>query len=365
MELEIDDQGETTASGDPAEAPPELAPIELTSISSRFSALVIDGFLLFAAGYLIDLASGLAATTIWVTLWILIGLLFPAAYFIIPFATGGQTLGMRSKKIRLVGADGSPLNWRRGIARYVGMFLSALPLGLGYWWAIWDDDHQTWHDKLAGTVIAEDIRDQRRPRLSADENSRRQRRWWLAVGVPGLLIGACALSGLASWAYFVLFQDATRLGDWPSEALSPELILPDQLSDIGLGPAAFLDAKSDESPWSELAFQEGVVAEYRAGNTPAAWIAVLDYRTDRAAEDDFFGVASWIKENCGAYMEATLGRQVTYTYRNCTVIAGTQKLFLNGSRIVHILVSDNAPEPPPDFIDQVRDALATHWKSLE
>ena len=36
--------------------------------------------------------------------------------------------------------------------------MTALPLGLGYLWAIWDKQKQGWHDKMAGTVVVRDVR---------------------------------------------------------------------------------------------------------------------------------------------------------------------------------------------------------------
>ena len=41
----------------------------------------------------------------------------------------------------------------RLVLRYLGYLLSALPLGLGYFWMLWDDRRQTWHDKLGGTLV--------------------------------------------------------------------------------------------------------------------------------------------------------------------------------------------------------------------
>lgn len=35
----------------------------------------------------------------------------------------------------------------------IGKFVSGLVLGIGFFWAIWDKDNQTWHDKIAGTVV--------------------------------------------------------------------------------------------------------------------------------------------------------------------------------------------------------------------
>jgi uncharacterized RDD family membrane protein YckC len=39
------------------------------------------------------------------------------------------------------------------VGRYLGYFVSGLPLGLGFFWVAFDRRKQGWHDKLAGTVI--------------------------------------------------------------------------------------------------------------------------------------------------------------------------------------------------------------------
>ncbi len=42
---------------------------------------------------------------------------------------------------------------RQCLVRYLGYFVSALPLGLGFFWVAFDRRKQGWHDKLAGTVV--------------------------------------------------------------------------------------------------------------------------------------------------------------------------------------------------------------------
>jgi uncharacterized RDD family membrane protein YckC len=37
--------------------------------------------------------------------------------------------------------------------RLVSLILSVLPLGLGLVWAIFDDDHLSWHDRLSRTYL--------------------------------------------------------------------------------------------------------------------------------------------------------------------------------------------------------------------
>jgi uncharacterized RDD family membrane protein YckC len=66
---------------------------------------------------------------------------------------GGQTLGMRAWRLRVVSADGTGIGWRAAGIRFLGAWLSVLALGLGYIWAIFDRERRTWHDRLSGTRV--------------------------------------------------------------------------------------------------------------------------------------------------------------------------------------------------------------------
>jgi uncharacterized RDD family membrane protein YckC len=61
----------------------------------------------------------------------------------------GQTLGMQVWRIRIQTPDGRRIRWTQCILRFMGGLLSALPLGLGYWWMLWDKESKTWHDKYS------------------------------------------------------------------------------------------------------------------------------------------------------------------------------------------------------------------------
>jgi len=39
------------------------------------------------------------------------------------------------------------------IVRYLGYIISAVPLGLGFFWIAFDKNKQGWHDKLSGTAV--------------------------------------------------------------------------------------------------------------------------------------------------------------------------------------------------------------------
>lgn len=64
------------------------------------------------------------------------------------------TPGKMMFSAKIVDAEtGLPVSTARLIGRYLGYFISALPLGLGYFWVAFDSRKQSWHDKLAGTVV--------------------------------------------------------------------------------------------------------------------------------------------------------------------------------------------------------------------
>ena len=76
------------------------------------------------------------------------------AYFIY-FEGGptGQTLGKKAIGIRVVDFNtGGPIGYGRAFIRYVGRIPSGILL-LGYLWMLWDKEKQTWHDKIATTVV--------------------------------------------------------------------------------------------------------------------------------------------------------------------------------------------------------------------
>jgi uncharacterized RDD family membrane protein YckC len=64
------------------------------------------------------------------------------------------TPGKMAIKARIVDAKtGEKPTTKQWILRYIGYFVSAIPLGLGYFWIAFDKRKQGWHDKMAGTVV--------------------------------------------------------------------------------------------------------------------------------------------------------------------------------------------------------------------
>lgn len=75
------------------------------------------------------------------------------AYLVHFWVRGGQTLAMKTWRVRLVRADGAPVGLGRAIHRYLLVLLGAAALGLGFAWALVDRDGQFLHDRMAGTAL--------------------------------------------------------------------------------------------------------------------------------------------------------------------------------------------------------------------
>lgn len=85
---------------------------------------------------------------LWLCCWIVAGIYATASW-----RRGGQTLGMRPWRLHLRGAGGEVPGWPALWRRYAVGTLSLLAGGLGFWWAFFDRDRLTWHDRLSGTRL--------------------------------------------------------------------------------------------------------------------------------------------------------------------------------------------------------------------
>jgi uncharacterized RDD family membrane protein YckC len=76
-----------------------------------------------------------------------------AAFHLWFWTHGGQTLGMRSWRIRVVRGDGSELRLGDAARRWLAAVLSWAPLGLGFLWGLVDRDRLALHDRLSGSRL--------------------------------------------------------------------------------------------------------------------------------------------------------------------------------------------------------------------
>ena len=118
------------------------------SFGRRFVAAHVDGILLGIVSTIVQLILGRSFGGI-VSLAIGIGY-----YGYLEGSASGQTIGKKALGIRVYDLrEGGAIGTSRAILRYFARILSTIPLLLGYFWMLWDSEKQTWHDKLAGSVV--------------------------------------------------------------------------------------------------------------------------------------------------------------------------------------------------------------------
>jgi uncharacterized RDD family membrane protein YckC len=138
-------------------SPADRSSAEAAPLLRRLAALAYDALLLFALLFVFTLlvlllrgGREIGAGTPWFEgALVAVALTFCAAFW----TRGGQTLGMRAWRIRVVATDGGPVSWRSAVVRFFAGWLAALPAGLGYWWALLDAERRCWHDLLSHTRV--------------------------------------------------------------------------------------------------------------------------------------------------------------------------------------------------------------------
>lgn len=138
--------------GADARTGPAYPSIKRRLICMAYEAVLLAGVAFFAG--LLFLGVGGTSQSGWTRhafqfyMFLVIGL-----YFIASWRRGGQTLPMKTWKLRLVGANGARITLRQAMLRYVCAWPCLLLGGVGILYASFDRHGQFLHDRLAGTSI--------------------------------------------------------------------------------------------------------------------------------------------------------------------------------------------------------------------
>ncbi len=92
----------------------------------------------------------------WVIIIVLAVVTTIAFYVMYSRAVGktGQFWGHRGAHVRIVDANtGAPIGTGKAFGRALLHIVDVIPCGLGYLWPLWDKKHQTFADKIVGTVV--------------------------------------------------------------------------------------------------------------------------------------------------------------------------------------------------------------------
>jgi len=131
---------------------PTRAPVMARIAAMIYEALLVTAVVFVASFIIIPVVGEMRAP--WQKLLFqvyLLGILF--AYFAAFWLRSGQTLAMKTWRIRLVNQAGGTISFRQALLRFFLALLGLLLGGLGIWWALVDRDRQFLHDRLAGTRL--------------------------------------------------------------------------------------------------------------------------------------------------------------------------------------------------------------------
>jgi uncharacterized RDD family membrane protein YckC len=74
-------------------------------------------------------------------------------FHILFWTRGGQTLGMRAWRLKVLRNDGQPLQLKDALLRYFAAILSWALFGLGFIWILLDKEGLAWHDRISNTRL--------------------------------------------------------------------------------------------------------------------------------------------------------------------------------------------------------------------
>lgn len=144
------------SSGDRTHPQNPLVPV--AALPERRLAGAIDAFVLVltCTGFVAlfrSLGGQLSLAKVDAAIYLAVAGLIYGLYFFLFTTLAGSTPGMQLRGLTVVGMDGSLPDTRQLLWRSFGYFVSATALTLGFFWALWDEDRFTWHDRMSQTYV--------------------------------------------------------------------------------------------------------------------------------------------------------------------------------------------------------------------
>jgi uncharacterized RDD family membrane protein YckC len=127
--------------------------IVIAALSIVMSSMCYIGYKVGLAAHSRTLSLEHSTPLVVLLTWASLGL--ATAYFVVFHGIGGKTIGKWLLGLRVVGADRSPISYRRAFLRWLGL-VGFAPVLLGFLWILWSREKRGWHDFLARTWVIRD-----------------------------------------------------------------------------------------------------------------------------------------------------------------------------------------------------------------
>jgi len=118
-----------------------------------YDLLLLIAILFLATALILPFTAGEAVSdqqTLIYRIYILVISFFFYGWF---WTHGGQTLGLRAWKIKVLTRDQKPINWTQALLRFTTAIPSWGFFGIGFLWILVDKNRCGWHDHLSKTAL--------------------------------------------------------------------------------------------------------------------------------------------------------------------------------------------------------------------
>ena len=142
------------------------APVEITAaatpahlgwrlLAMTYELLPMLALWLLVSALILLLRGGVAVVPWSLAFWLQAGALWlvSGGYFVGSWRRGGQTLGMRPWRLRVVTAEGGRPSLQTLVFRYALATVSLLALGFGFVWSLFDRERSALHDRFSNTRL--------------------------------------------------------------------------------------------------------------------------------------------------------------------------------------------------------------------
>ncbi len=154
-DITLEDESEAETADTDIEVPLQVAPLP----QRVFGGIVDFLFILAAIAIFGEVVFKICQTVAFSKPALAAGLALPCFFWLLYqylfLVYAGHTPGMRVARVGLVGFEGEPVSQPQRRWRALAMVLSCISLGMGFVWALADEDTLTWHDRMTRTYTAE------------------------------------------------------------------------------------------------------------------------------------------------------------------------------------------------------------------
>lgn len=123
----------------------------------RFGVMFYDSILLIAVLFFASLpiVVPLSITTEHYLYTFFIGYIYLVGFLFFGWfwTHGGQTLGLKTWRIKLISDIGNTVSWKQALLRYIASLLCWLSLGVGFIWCYTNRDRLAWNDLWSNTRL--------------------------------------------------------------------------------------------------------------------------------------------------------------------------------------------------------------------